>query len=86
MAKDVKVFVPNYLHCVATIPGDKVPRPLGMQLLAAKTSEILHFDFLYIGLSRVGMYQYLILLKYDLSGYLWLGPYRTVDAAATIDA
>jgi Integrase zinc binding domain len=29
MAKDVKVFVPNCLHCVATIPGDKVPLPLG---------------------------------------------------------
>jgi Integrase zinc binding domain len=29
MAKDVKVFVQNCLHCVATIPGDKVPRPLG---------------------------------------------------------
>jgi hypothetical protein len=32
MAKDVKVFVQNCLHCVATIPGDKVPRPLSMQL------------------------------------------------------
>jgi hypothetical protein len=52
MAKDVKVFVQNCLHCVATIPGHKVPRPLGPQLLATKPNEILHFDFLYIGLSR----------------------------------
>jgi hypothetical protein len=29
MAEDVKVFVQNCLQCVATIPGDKVPRPLG---------------------------------------------------------
>jgi hypothetical protein len=64
MAKDVKVFVQNCLHCVATVPGDKVPRPLG------KPNEILHFDFLYIGLSRDGKYQYLLLLKDDLSGYL----------------
>jgi hypothetical protein len=56
MAKDVKVFVQNYLHCVATIPGDKVPRPLGTQLHATKPNEILHFDFLYIGLSRDGKY------------------------------
>jgi Integrase zinc binding domain len=28
MAKDVKVFVQNCWHYVATIPGDKVPRPL----------------------------------------------------------
>jgi hypothetical protein len=36
MDKDVKVFVQNCLHCVATIPGDKVPRPLGTQLHATK--------------------------------------------------
>jgi Integrase zinc binding domain len=34
MAKNVKVFVQNCLHCVATIPADKVPRPLGTQLHA----------------------------------------------------
>jgi Integrase zinc binding domain len=56
MAKDVKVFVQNCLHCVATIPGDKVPRPLGTQLHATKPNEILHFNFLYIGLSRDGKY------------------------------
>jgi hypothetical protein len=86
MAKDVKVFVQNCLHCVATIPGDKVPRPLGTQLHATKPNEILHFDFLYIGLSRDGKYQYLLLLKDDLGGYLWLVPCRTADAAATVDA
>jgi Integrase zinc binding domain len=56
MAKDVKVFVQNCLHCVATVTRDKVPRPLGTQLHAIKPSEILHFDFLYIGLSRDGKY------------------------------
>jgi Integrase zinc binding domain len=45
MAKDVKVLVQNCLHCVATTPGDKVPRPLGTQLHATKPNEILHFDF-----------------------------------------
>jgi hypothetical protein len=81
MAKDVKVFAQNCLRCVATIPVDKVPRPLGTQL-----HEILHFDFLYIGLSRDGKYQHLLLLEDDLNGYLWLVPCRTADAAATVDA
>jgi hypothetical protein len=63
-----------------------VPRPLGAQLHATKTYEILYFDFLYIGLSRVGKYQYLLLLKDYLSGYLRLVPYRTADAADTVDA
>jgi transposase InsO family protein len=87
MAKDVKVFVPNCLHCDATIPGDKVPRPLGAQFNATpRHNEILHFNFLYVGLSSDGKYQYLLLLKDDLSGYLWLVPCRTADAAATVDA
>jgi Integrase core domain len=86
MTRDVEVFVQNCLHCVATIPGDKVPRPLDTQLHATKPNEILHFDFLYIGLSRDGKYQYLLLLKDDLSGYLWLVPCRTAGAAATVDA
>jgi hypothetical protein len=33
-----------------------------------------------------GKYQYLLLLKDDLSEYLWLVPCRTADAAATVDA
>jgi hypothetical protein len=86
MAKDVKVFLQSCLHCVVTIPGDKVPRQLGTQLRSTKLNEILHFDLLYIGLSRDGKYQYLLLLKDDLSGYLWLVPWRTVAAAATVDA
>jgi hypothetical protein len=88
IAKNVKVFVQICLDCVATIPGDKVPRPLGMQLHKTKTkaNEILHFDFLYIRLSRDGKCQYLLFLKDDLSGYLWLVPCRTADATATVDA
>jgi hypothetical protein len=57
MAKDVKVFVQNCLHLVAKILGDKVLRPLGTPLHATKPNEILHFDFLYTGLSRDGKYQ-----------------------------
>jgi Integrase core domain len=86
MVKDVKVFVQKCLHCVATATGDKVPLPLGTHLHANKPNEILHFDFLYIGLSRDGKYQYLLLFKDDLSGYLWLVPCRTADTAATVDA
>jgi hypothetical protein len=40
MAKDVKVFVQNCLHCVATVLGEKVPRPLGTQLHAIKPNEL----------------------------------------------
>jgi hypothetical protein len=74
MAKNVKVFVQNCLHCVATITGRKAPCPLGTKIHATKPNEVLHFDFLYIGLSRDGKYQYLLIFKDDLSGYIWLVP------------
>jgi Integrase zinc binding domain len=86
MAKDVKVFVQNCLHCVATVPGGKVSRSLATQLHATKPNETLYFYFLYSGLSRDGKNQYLLLLKDDLSGHLWLVPCRMADAAATVDA
>jgi hypothetical protein len=44
MAKDIKVFVQNYLHRVATTSEDKVPRQLDTRLHATKRNEILHFD------------------------------------------
>jgi hypothetical protein len=85
-AKDVKVFVQNCLHCAETIPEDKIPLSLGTQLHAIKPNEVLHFDFLYIVLSRDEKYQYILRLKDDMSRCLWLLPCRTADAAATVDA
>jgi Integrase zinc binding domain len=36
MGNDVKVFVQNCLHCVASIPREGMPRLLGTQLHATK--------------------------------------------------
>jgi Integrase core domain/Integrase zinc binding domain len=86
MVKDVKIFMQNCLHFVATVPRDKVPRPLGTQVHATRSNEILHFDFLYIGVSRIGKYKHIFLLKDDINGYLWLVLCRNADSAATVDA
>jgi hypothetical protein len=87
MAMYVKDFVQNCLHCVATIPKDKFPKPAGY---ADTRNQVQRdpalFYFLYVGLSRVGKYQYLPLIKNYLRGYLWLVPCRTADSAATVDA
>jgi hypothetical protein len=40
----------------------------------------------YIGLSIDGKYQYILLLKDDFGGYIWLVPCRTTDTAATVYA
>jgi hypothetical protein len=55
MAKDAKGFAKICLHCVATIPGDKVAIPLYTQLHASEPNDILHFDFLYIAFLIYGM-------------------------------
>jgi hypothetical protein len=85
MAKDIKVFVQSCPHCVASASGEKVARPLGTQVHATKPNELLHFDFLHMGLSKHG-FKYLLLLKYDLSGYIWLVPCKAAAAEETIEA
>jgi Integrase zinc binding domain len=86
MTKYVKVFVKICLHCVATVPRDKVQRPLSTLLHALKPDEMLHFDFLCIGLSIDGNYQFKILLKDNLIGHPWLVTCQTANYAATVDA
>jgi hypothetical protein len=57
-----------------------------MQLHGHLRNKILHVDFLYIELLRDGKYQYILLLKDGLGGYLWPVPCRTSDSAATVDS
>jgi Integrase core domain len=85
LEEDVRTFCLTCLHCVATIGGDRVPRPLGESMHADKPNELLHMDFLYMGPSHT-MESYLLLLKGDLSGYLWLWPCRKADSATTVEA
>jgi Integrase core domain/Integrase zinc binding domain len=86
MEKDVKVFVQNRMHCVSSASGEKISRPLGTQIHATRPNKIMHFDLLYMGQSKRNKYKYLLLLKDDLSGYLWLVPCKAAGAAETVDA
>jgi hypothetical protein len=45
----------------------------------------MHFDYLSMGPSLSG-YKYLLVIKNDLSGYLWLVPSVAADVAGTVDA
>jgi Integrase core domain/Integrase zinc binding domain len=82
---DVKPFCQTCLHCLSTIGGDRTPRPLGEALHATRPNEVIHFDFLYLGPSDVGL-KYFLLIKDDLSGYVWLIPSQAADAATVVDA
>ena len=77
--EDVKSFVKSCLHCVATAPGTVVPRPLGHALHATKPNKLLHFDFCHMGAGDKG-YIYVLVLKDDFSGYVWLKPSKEANS------
>ena len=84
MKEDVKSFVKHCLLCVSTTGGLRVPRPYGHALHATKPNEILHFDYLYIGAGDRRQ-KYVLILKDDLSGYVWLEPSAVADATTAAD-
>jgi hypothetical protein len=45
LVEDVQTFCQTCLHCVSTLGGDRVPRPLGEAMHAEKPNELLHMDF-----------------------------------------
>ncbi len=53
MDADIKAFVHSCLVFALSSSGFKVPRPLGQQIHAQRVSELLHFDFLYVGECRI---------------------------------
>ncbi len=73
MDADIKAVVQGCLVCTLSSSGSKVPRPLGQHIHAQCVSELLHFDFLYVGESRTG-HEYILILKDDFSGYVFLRP------------
>jgi hypothetical protein len=49
MSTDVKAFVSSCCHCIASAPGETIPRPLGEALHATTPNEVIQFDYLYMG-------------------------------------
>ena len=70
---DMATFVRKCLHCLLTRSGEMVPRPLGQALHASRVNEVIHMDYLYMGTST-GKEKYLLIIRDDLSGYIWLWP------------
>ena len=80
MEADTKVFVKNCIHCLVAKAGSRVPRPLSETLHASRPNEVIHFDFLFMGNGRDGL-KYVLVIRDDLSGYLWLCPAIAADAS-----
>lgn len=84
MEQDIDSFCQSCFICLISSTGEKVPRPLGHQEHAERVGELLHFDFLYVGESGQG-YEYVLILKDDFSGYVYLRPCAKADARSTVD-
>ncbi len=79
---DVDSFVGSCLHCLATAPGTTIPRPLGHALHAVKPNKLLHFDYCFIS-PGIHDFKYVLVLKDDFSGYVWLRPTTATTAEVT---
>ena len=70
---------------MATLGGNRVPRPMGHTLHADLPNEVIHFDFLYMGPSDTGQ-KYALILKDDASSFLSLEAYDGADVTAAVES
>ena len=84
MQQDILAFCDSCFHCISTISGKRIPRPMGHALHAEKPNEIIHFDYLYMGASSSGE-ECTLIIKDDLSTYIWLLPAKETDAETSAD-
>lgn len=73
---DVRYFVTSCLLYILRKSVERIPRPLSTDIHATKPNEIIHLYYLYQGESgdEDNQQKYVLMVKYDLSGYCWLKP------------
>ena len=81
--KDVNALVRDCFLCILTRTGEKIPRSLGHTKHGYYPNEVVHMDFRYMGRSSSGK-SYTLLIRDDLSGYVW--PWQTEEANAACAA
>ena len=62
-----------------------VPRPLAHALHGTKPNEVIHADFLYMGPGQDHK-KYVLVIRDDLSGYVWLWPSDVANAVSAGEA
>jgi hypothetical protein len=82
MKTDVQKLVGCCLHCLPTLGGTRIPRPLGSALHGNCVNEVIHFDFLYI---QQGPLPWLFVIRDDLSGFTWLKPFDVPESKVVVD-
>ncbi|CAM9972913.1 unnamed protein product, partial [Sphacelaria rigidula] len=81
------------LNCVDTRAGEIVPRPYGDTVHGATSGEVVHFDFLSVGISgpeganglpEEDGFRYVLDIMDDLSNFVWLKPTEVWTADVTV--
>lgn len=68
LTADAQDFVSNFVICMLSRSGAKLPRPHVNTLHASQPNQVLHFDYLYLG-DKQNDDRYLLVVKKDLSSY-----------------
>ena len=82
MKADVKAFVQACIMCLPT-SGGRVPVPLAAMFHTHVRNRLLHIDYMFVEEPRptaTHKFKYLLVIKDDASGYVWLRPTETCDS------
>eukprot|EP00737_Agarophyton_chilense_P004166 gb/GEZJ01005113.1/.p1 GENE.gb/GEZJ01005113.1/~~gb/GEZJ01005113.1/.p1 ORF type:complete len:487 (-),score=31.61 gb/GEZJ01005113.1/:1533-2993(-) len=82
LREDIQQFVGSCFQCIATESFSRVPRPLGHTMHASRPNELIHFDYCFMKKGE-GDLLYVLIVKDDLSGYVWLNATAEADAETT---
>lgn len=77
-------FTRSCFHCIATKHGNIIPRSLSHTLHASRPNELFNLDYRYLNKGEYGKL-YTLIVKDDLSGYVWLRSAETADSETTAD-
>lgn len=67
--QDVKEFTQACIHCIISINGNWIPRPLATVIDEKRPTEVAYMDVLYVGPAKECNLEYGLLIKDDLSSY-----------------
>lgn len=84
MKDDVHGFVAACIHCLITRTEEVVPRPLGTPLHGSRPNEVVHVDYLYMGIGIEDL-KYILLVRDDLSSFVWLNSTTSATAEFAAD-
>jgi len=89
MHKDVLTLCKSCLHCLPARGGARVPRPLGEAVHGQHPNHVVHLDWIYIMPAEKNgshKFQWNLILRDDLSGYIRITPAAVPDSIITVDA